>query len=684
MQCLSRGTKIMQLKAGNTIFRDSVLHLPGSLSNLAKAFDLPLMKGVFPHLFNSVENYDYEGPLPDKKYFDLTFTAKTEKDLEDFDKWHDERSKTPWNFKHELEIYCKDDVKILALIMLNHHNICYEKFGLSPWHTSTAPSYCHKVIKEHLSKDIDDELPDDDLERRQKVDELAWDKHWAVLLPQEYWYARNALIGGKTDAKCVHYRLSDEEVSRGVQIKYQDIVSMYPFVQASSELVYPVGLPRIKIYDPKHYPCGKHQNPKTGNKLILCSCPLSTKKFYGDRLVEIEEILVQPSLEYMTDPATFGIATVTMIPPTNLFHPVLVVWDENSGRRVGTLEPIIEQTFTLVEIQLAISKRYKLVKVHRIDLYHTRPALWADFVKDLYIEKLANSGPTPSPEEQERIVAIYEERFGIGEKIKESFPRWEFKSALRLVFKIMLNSGWGKHCQRPNMPKMSLIHYDDAQEMTSLYSNIDKNIVSLSSMKQVGEKTLFKTKPTQHTSPNFHDSYLPAGLFVPAYGRIMLYKALDILGTRVLYHDTDSVMYIYDPELENIPTGDIWGEWDEEKISKNGNISAFVGLGAKSYAIEARDGKNVIKLKGLTIKHSHKDLINFKSLEKMVLERLPSMKVPQRNFVYTMGQGIHIEERLKKLTFDPACLKGYLHTDNRVYPPGYCQGCLELSEEHTC
>jgi hypothetical protein len=96
-----------------------------------------------------------------------------------------------------------------------------------------------------------------------------------------------------------------------------------------------------------------------------------------------------------------------------------------------------------------------------------------------------------------------------------------------------------------------------------------------------------------------HNLYLPAGLFVPAYGRLMLYDALDILQERVLYHDTDSVIYIYDPACENLPFDDIWGSWDEEKVSKNGNITAFVGLGPKSYALKTKNGKDVIKLKGL-------------------------------------------------------------------------------------
>lgn len=68
-----KGQKIMQLKlSGNplghtkhypsTIFRDSMLHIPGSLASLAKeqCGDM-LRKGYFPHGFNTPENQNYVG-----------------------------------------------------------------------------------------------------------------------------------------------------------------------------------------------------------------------------------------------------------------------------------------------------------------------------------------------------------------------------------------------------------------------------------------------------------------------------------------------------------------------------------------------------------------------------------------------------------------------------------------------
>ncbi len=84
-----RGGKFMQLKIGNCVYRDSLLHVPGSLKALTKDFcgEDMMAKGYFPHLFNTVENYEYVGSIPAKKYFDLGFSLKNERDYQTFNDW---------------------------------------------------------------------------------------------------------------------------------------------------------------------------------------------------------------------------------------------------------------------------------------------------------------------------------------------------------------------------------------------------------------------------------------------------------------------------------------------------------------------------------------------------------------------------------------------------------------------
>ena len=674
---ICRGTKFMKLKWGPTLFLDSLLHLPGSLANLAKSFNLTTRKGYFPHLFNTVENYSYNDTLPEKKYFDLTFIAKSRKDIDEFNRWHDQRTNEGlWNFKDELIAYCRDDVKILAEIMKQFHDTCISEFdGESPWFSTTAPSFCHKTVLRNITQKLT--LPKDKEQKFHMVNHLAMNLMWGVQTSEEYWFERLALRGGRTDVRKIFCKLTPEQIARGCKIVYVDIVSMYPFVQVARD--YPRGLPTIYVYDEEYYPCKKHCTPKIGNVAALkCRCAISRKKRKKHFLIKVIEETEPDVYELINRPEFFGYICAHLIPPSNLYHPVLVTWDEEAQKCTAKLEEIKEGVFTTPEFKVAIEKGYRCVKIFRYHQYSKGDGLWNDFIKDLYIKKMASSGPAPtSPEERNRIVDSYSQLFGseYGEKIRASFDSWSLKPAARQVYKIMLNSVWGKHCQRPVMPKSQVIHKDDNQQWYNIYANIEEGNLAVTKFLSFEDRTLLNTTRSdqQKTRLDFHDCYLPAGAFVPAYGRLMLFEQLDKLGKRVLYHDTDSIIYVYDPAEYNIPTNDIWGTWEEEKISKEG-ITEFISTGPKSYAIKTRNSE-IVKLKGVALKHSHRFLVNFDSMKQLIFDTLeglnPHIEIPQYKFNYKMGRGMHNEEFYKHFKFHSTDLKGDLKEDLCVYPKGY-------------
>lgn len=645
--------------------------MPASLSNLAKSFQLDTMKGIFPHLFNTIENYDYVGPLPPKTYFDLKFYAKNQNDVESFDKWYETRKNFVWNFKTELTNYCRDDVKILGKLVKIFHDICVSKFDDSPWSFATAPSYVHSVVIRNLSRNL--EMPED-REERAAIITRAIESHWVALVPHEYWFVRKALRGGRTDVRKLRHILTNEEKARGCTIKYVDVVSMYPAVQVKYD--YPVGAPKVIVYDQDYYPCKFHQNPPKGNDLELrCNCPFSKKFANRDAMMDIVYEPIQPTEEFLK--SVFGFICVTCEPPKHLYHPVLVTWDNERDKCVATLETIHAQVFTTEEFKFALEKGYKVIKVHRIDVYKRKPGLWNDFIKDLYIEKLATSDPEPTDVEKQRLSTYYEEYFGMGEAVNQSFSRWRYDGAMRTVYKTLLNCGWGKHCQRPNLSQHVVVNADDPQ--LSLYDDVQAGVQEITHIDNlVNGYQCITTSNTSQKPPNTHHGYIPAGCYVPAYGRLTLLREMDKLGDRVLYHDTDSIIYIDDPTQYNIPRSDIWGSWDEEGISKKG-IDAFVSLGPKSYAIKAGIDE-IIKLKGLSVKYSHRNMITFDSIsnfiDEHVNENYPQLQIPQMTFQYKVGNGITTRNFLKVLKFDPSTLKGQLSSSLKIYPDGYCQDCI--------
>lgn len=94
LSVIMRGSKIIKLTVLNRVtFIDSLNFLPMALAKFPAAFGLTdgLTKGFYPHLFNKMENYNYRGALPAKRFF-LTDTMNRST-LQDFDKWYGEMEK---------------------------------------------------------------------------------------------------------------------------------------------------------------------------------------------------------------------------------------------------------------------------------------------------------------------------------------------------------------------------------------------------------------------------------------------------------------------------------------------------------------------------------------------------------------------------------------------------------------
>ena len=71
MDQITVGTKILCFTSDRLTFKDSLCFLPFPLSAFPATFGLTeLRKGFFPNLFKTLENQDYEGPMPDARFYD--------------------------------------------------------------------------------------------------------------------------------------------------------------------------------------------------------------------------------------------------------------------------------------------------------------------------------------------------------------------------------------------------------------------------------------------------------------------------------------------------------------------------------------------------------------------------------------------------------------------------------------
>ncbi|KAL4096398.1 hypothetical protein QTP88_021360 [Uroleucon formosanum] len=144
------GTKLMLLQIKYLSIRiiDSSNFIQGPLSSFPKTFGLKeLKKGYFPHLFNTVENQNYIGILPDKKYYRVE-TMKTENKIE-FEKWNNEKINENYlfNFKEELVAYCNSDVDILRRGCLKLRKQFLDIANIDPFCYTTIAGVCMRIYR---------------------------------------------------------------------------------------------------------------------------------------------------------------------------------------------------------------------------------------------------------------------------------------------------------------------------------------------------------------------------------------------------------------------------------------------------------------------------------------------------------------------------------------------------------
>ena len=148
---LTVGAKVLSFKSGPLKFIDSLSFLPMPLASFATTFNLTeLKKGFFPHLFNTPENQQYVGRIPDLEFYnpDGMMASKKEELLH----WHAQqvRRNVQFNFKEELISYCQSDVQLLKQGCQAFQRQFATEAGFNPMEEAyTIASACNLYWRKH-------------------------------------------------------------------------------------------------------------------------------------------------------------------------------------------------------------------------------------------------------------------------------------------------------------------------------------------------------------------------------------------------------------------------------------------------------------------------------------------------------------------------------------------------------
>uniref|UniRef100_A0A1I8FXE5 DNA-directed DNA polymerase n=1 Tax=Macrostomum lignano TaxID=282301 RepID=A0A1I8FXE5_9PLAT len=203
---------------------------------------------------------------------------------------------------------------------------------------------------------------------------------------------------------------------------------------------------------------------------------------------------------------------------------------------------------------------------------------------DKYPLKAESSGsPGMAEDAKAAYMASFFEREGVRlEKVEEN-------PGLRFVAKIFLNSLWGKFCQRDDLTSTEIV---DSYE--AWLQRLTDPSIKVKSCEPIGESFMmleYKPRFGGAGERAFKYANVPIGVFTTSHARLRLYEALEGLGTRVIYADTDSVVYRCSPGEYEPPGGSSLGQWTDE-VPAGCRMVQFTTGGPKlyRYVVEKPDG----------------------------------------------------------------------------------------------
>ena len=421
---------------------------------------------------------------------------------------------------------------------------------------------------------------------------------------------RDCYFGGRTNALTLHKEFSNNEKGN-----YFDFTSLYPSVMKYKK--YPIGHPVRIINKFKGI-----TTEKCAGKCIYSNCE-------GEHL----------KLQY------FGIIKAKFIPPENLYHPVLPIRingklmfplcykcaeKEHQGPcECSMSDRAFTGTYCTPEVEVALNMGYIMVEVFEVlhwpdssehDKSIPNSGLFTEYVNTfLKLKQQASGFPSNvnTEEEKDEYIRMYLENEGIllDKECIEKNP------GIRSISKLALNSFYGKFGQKTNMKKSEFI--DDIGVFFKRVTDHSKQLLDFHIMNE--KVILLEFKNSDDFDPSNNNTNVLISAFCTCWARLELWNIMNSLGNRVLYHDTDSIIFSVSDKDSYIPElGDYLGQLTNELSCKEigcrgcdeGHwITEFVSCGPKNYSFKLNSGQIMCKVRGFSLNYRNSQIVNFQSMK---------------------------------------------------------------------
>ena len=155
--------------------------------------------------------------------------------------------------------------------------------------------------------------------------------------------------------------------------------------------------------------------------------------------------------------------------------------------------------------------------------------------------------------------------------------------------------------------------------------------------------------------------------FTTAQARLKLYGALDQLKERVLYMDTDSIVYKTREGQAMLPTGRFLGQFTNE--TPGDSIQEFVSGGPKNYGYLTKKGKTECKVRGFSLNYETKQRLNYDTMKQNILLELDQPREERRKIPITIPDYFKRDQVCKKIKLTKRVKNYQLVFDKRIIDP---------------
>uniref|UniRef100_A0A1I8HGE7 DNA-directed DNA polymerase n=1 Tax=Macrostomum lignano TaxID=282301 RepID=A0A1I8HGE7_9PLAT len=184
---------------------------------------------------------------------------------------------------------------------------------------------------------------------------------------------------------------------------------------------------------------------------------------------------------------------------------------------------------------------------------------------------------------------------GMAEDAKAAYMASFFEREGVRLEKVEENPGLALCCQDFSKLRDDLTSTEIVDSYEAWLQRLTDPSIKVKSCEPIGESFMmleYKPRFGGAGERAFKYANVPIGVFTTSHARLRLYEALEGLGTRVIYADTDSVVYRCSPGEYEPPGGSSLGQWTDE-VPAGCRMVQFTTGGPKlyRYVVEKPDGR---------------------------------------------------------------------------------------------